>query len=260
MTNSDIHSILNGIQAAKEAFDRLPEIERQLQSAQAEIMRLHQQVVTREETILAKGAEIDTLKAKVREVTDQRDDASFRQLEEADRVAALGKSLRAILAEGEAVLAQVDSGFVRRTALEEQVKTLTEERNEEQRKANALQGDIDGTMTHFRSLSADYDRLKDELAEVKRTWREPDPVKPVEQFMGHDPAPLYRSEGAPEVAQADPTPTVAPSTESASSGGSTALPQTNEANPSPQVEPVKAEEKPWWEREAEQAKKDNIPF
>ena len=103
-----INDILATLTEAKDALEKLPELREEIRREREDNIRAESELHTALDANLKLQATIDELNAKVRSLEVERDDASFRELETADRLNAAKARLQAIIGSATDVLSQVE--------------------------------------------------------------------------------------------------------------------------------------------------------
>lgn len=100
----NVSSLVSDLVTMAEATRRLPEVERELAEMRSASSRDGDTIARLERKLMERSAEIDELRAKLRSVEAERDDAGFRQLEAEDKVVALSNAIESVFpALGEAL-------------------------------------------------------------------------------------------------------------------------------------------------------------
>lgn len=243
--STSVQDIFAAFQQGADALQRLPEIEARNRNLANELEHKRQHVQRLEQVVQSHLERITTLEGKVKEVQTERDDASFRELEAADRVAAMGRTLRAILAEGEGVLAAMDATFVKREEMSKQFEIIRQENVQLHGAVETANRERDEVRTNSQDRISE---LHKEIDTLRCTWREPDPVPPV-----------YNPTSAPEVAQpaldpiatsaAQPSPSYGEQPATSHETQPPAASPSLEATDSPEQVKEPEASKPWWEQQ-----------
>lgn len=212
---TDLNNILTALAAAKAAQEAVPVLEERNRNLVAELDGKRDHVQRIELTLQERDARINELSEKLRSVEAERDQYGFRELEANDKVAALVRSIRAVMGECEGVLATVETGFVPRKELEARLTAAADANATHEENHRAKDAQIDHLTAELQREKDAYQRSVREAEQRDRELREASEPMPMgdmqgtaePNFMGHEPAPVYRAETAPEVAApTDPTP------------------------------------------------------
>lgn len=206
---TDLNNILTALAAAKAAQEAVPVLEERNRNLVAELDGKRDHVQRIELTLQERDARINELSEKLRSVEAERDQYGFRELEANDKVAALARSIRAVMGECEGVLATVETDFVPRAKLEQQLSASKDEAMRLVEDVETLKVERDKHMARAAEWQHKVGDLQVEVEDLRKYK----PVAPEPMPMGdmqgtHDERlvhPLDR-EGSWSSGEADPHP------------------------------------------------------
>ena len=96
MTTDNMNNFATTLVEMAKAHEQLPALQAEINNLNTQLNTAQDTVQSRELRIIDLNTQIEALNAKLRSVEAERDDASFRELEAEDKVAALTQSLRTV--------------------------------------------------------------------------------------------------------------------------------------------------------------------
>jgi septal ring factor EnvC (AmiA/AmiB activator) len=208
-TQQHVSSLVSDLVEMAEATRKLPELQRSLEEFERKSREDGERIARLEQKLMEAAAREDELKAKLRSVEAERDDAGFRQLEAEDKLADLRRTIEnSFAAMGQSLAAVNGDGkdqSVRMSAIE--VQEFAEHREEKRRKVEEAKRQAEEAVRQAEEAKRKAEEEAQRQAEAQPVEASQNPTQPSSDGSSNGGTSAIEHHEAPEVASpSDPTP------------------------------------------------------